>query len=347
MKGLDTSRFNSRENLYTSAIILEIKKIIARYGLDADEWSLALSGQYFLVSLAHMLGMENQSDYVNLFNKFLSSFQIQHKDKMQLDNQNIMITPSETKRIAECMQEEDMTDSTYANIARLRAENIDTQQMHTNYLYGLVLQISSLEDSIYANAIKEICIENLFNKASLDPYGGWYPYRIPWITARLLISLKSIDKNPEIESIITEALESLINRIADNKWRSGVGTWVSDIESTALCLEALFVWDYVVNNKNVIERIILDMYSVANEFWEKDLDFSTEEKYNDSLALIVLASVVYRIIDNHFTDRQNILREVEDFFKRSIIVVSENNNPTFRQFCTIPQILYYITSALI
>lgn len=51
-------------------ITANIRRIVARYGVDDDEWAEAISSQYFLLCLSNKLKQKNE-DYENLLNKGL------------------------------------------------------------------------------------------------------------------------------------------------------------------------------------------------------------------------------------------------------------------------------------
>ena len=210
-------------------ITANIRRIVARYGVDDDEWAEAISSQYFLLCLSNKLKQKNE-DYENLLNKCLSSFRVTYKGQFVLDKDSLLITPDENSRIVECMKNEDSNDSYFRRSAKTRADNKDSHRMYINFHYGLLIRIVSSEDTEVLRAIKHTCLDNLLNYKSVDPYGGWYPYRVPWITSRILISLKDIDystysEKEKVDKVVTDAVSSIYQRINEKApyWRSGVG----------------------------------------------------------------------------------------------------------------------------
>ena len=337
------------------SIIYNIKRIVARYGVDDDEWAKAISSQYFLLCLAEKLHHKDE-DYKNLLNKCLSDFRITYDGRLILDNDSLLITPDETTRIMDCMKKEDLSDGYYRKYARTRADNIDGQRMYINFHYGLLIKIVSSEDTDTLRAIKHTCLDNLLNEKSIDFYGGWYPYRVPWITARILISLKSIDyssysNSDNVNKAVKKALRSLYQRIYEKApyWRSGVGNWVSKWESTALCLEALYVWEDIEAQKKQIEKIINYIFYEENkvEWLNNNISFENEEIANRILASVILASVVTRITKKHFPlIYQRYADEIVMFFKNVIEFILNQNVKVVLQYCTVPQILYYVLIAM-
>ena len=96
--------------------IRKIKKIIARYGFDDEEWAQAISSQYFLLCIAKQLKW-GKKDYANLLNKCLSCFSVTYTGDYILDSEKLLITPNETNKIVQCMQEEDNIDDYYTHSA--------------------------------------------------------------------------------------------------------------------------------------------------------------------------------------------------------------------------------------
>jgi len=342
----------SDEALLCNNILERVQNLIATHGLDDDNWAKAISSQYFLVSLAKILNLTEQKDYLNLLNKFLSSFHYNIKGELILEKDHILITPEETEKIIHHMIEEDTKDDYYTQSKKMSAEKINATQMHNNYHYGLTLRIASAEKIQVLNEIKKVAIDKLIKSDnSLDEYGGWYPYRIPWITARILTSFKQCDRSDvdNIDIIIQRALDSLIKRIYLEKyWRSGVGIWVSRWESTALCLEALDKWDYIKSNETKIRKVLRHVIENQKEWLIDPPNFSNDEYSNNTLASIVIASVLLRVIKNNFSFEEFSVMP-SDYLKyldKCGNIIIEITSPKIRQFCTMPQILYYMADAV-
>ena len=79
----------------------------------------------------------------------------------------------------------------------------------------------------------------------------------------------------------------------------------------------------------------------------KTIDFSTENSTNTLLAQIVLCSVLYRYIKlPMWKQYSKYCKPIGDFFISCMSELSKENGVNVRQFCTIPQILLYITRAI-
>lgn len=345
---------SSQKSKKCTNIIRNIKRIVAKYGLDDDEWAQAISSQYFLLCLAKQLNW-SKKDYTNLLNKCLSSFSVTYTGDYVIDNEKLLVTPDETNRIVACMQEEDDADDYYTHSAKMQARKINAEQMYMNFHYGLLVRIVSSENTDVLCAIKHKCLDRLMDDDAIDTSDGWYPYRVPWITARILISLKSIDfgtysEVQKIGSIIESAITSLYQRIDEKGayWRSGVGKWVSKWESTGLCLESLYVWDAIKGHEVEIERIINYVCSeeCRSEWLDHQVSFVTEESANNTLSSVILASVILRITRKYFNEIYEDLHDnIVNLFDSVINLINKQDFGKVRQYCTIPQILHYILTA--
>lgn len=344
----------SRKNI--EKIFQEIRRqarsIIALHGLDDRDWLKALSSQYFLSEIALQLNLEQSDEYYNVIDAFLDFFSLKYNGTIELKNERILVTPDETERLRECMVNEDMEYAYFTLSSKTKAENINTQQLHENYLYGVALGISSKTNKKYLEAVHDLALNYLIykkNPPARDNHGGWYPYRIPWITARILISISKINiegRNDEqhIRDVIDFSLESLISRITkDNIWRSGVGEWVSNIESTALCLESFLECDKTLKYKALLEPIVLN-YISGNKITKIEVDFSSEVTSNETLANIIMSSVCLRFIKKYqletFVSETEIKNHL-NYCLNALISIKEFQDSKLRQFCTIPQIVSY------
>ena len=329
-----------------------IRKLVATHGLNDPQWTKAVSSQYFVCLLARRMDMTHRDDYKLLLNRFLESFTYRSDDTIDLNPQHVLVTPEELASMKQQMEHE---DPFFKNSDKTRAERIDMDALHLNYLYGLTLGITADGKSKIFRTLRDVAISHLADRDStgrvIDLDGGWIPYRIPWLTARNLISFAQLSKD-EIategcEELIRSALASLLDRLTDDlTWRSGVGDWVSKWESTGLCLEALFsFWEYVDNP----EAVILVAEYCCDQFssWAVTPDFSSDSVSNETLAAVILASVLLLASENgRFELSRDLKSEMQGLVAQSLRLASDTLPPATRQFCTIPQIAYYATYLL-
>ena len=340
-------RGEGRMSTQSRDLLSRVRRIVANFGLDSAMWSEAVSGQHFLMTLAHELGLNNQADYIKLYELFLQSFRIKYDDSIELEHNRILITPQETEKMIASMSQQDETSSGKNLGDRMRAMNIDAGQMHLNYHYALMLRMASMRDTNYSRAIRSICLQELESSSALDPYGGWYPYRTPWLTARVIITLTESSESVKRRTgaLVNRAADSLWDRAAPEGWESGAGDWVSNQESTALCLEALMASDHIWDKADFAKRIIKESYIRLSAQDSTTFSFETEESSNDALAACIMASVLLRVQLQCSEDIVDIACCMR-IFESMLSLTQKTKNPHNRQFCTVPQVLYYITRAL-
>ena len=328
-----------------------IRRFVLSYHLDDCIWAESISSQYFLLCLAKQLNMRSESRH-NLINKSLSCYCITYNGDFNLIEDKVLITPKETEKIVACMKSED-TKKRYPE--SMLGINIDAQQMYLNFHYGLLIRIVGSEDNDAMRLFLFNSLRKLIADSALDTSGGWYPYRVPWITARVLISLKDIDyssfeEKSKLDQIVLESITSLYNRLEDNGlfWESGVGLWVSKWEATALCLEALMVWDAIEENKLKITEIVKCLKKRKSEWLMENIDFFSEENTNDILASVLMTSVLLRITKTYYVEVFNELQgELYSYLQNVFEAVKKKKYEIKgQQYCTLPQILHYILSAI-
>lgn len=330
----------------------DIAKLIARHGLDDKNWLKAPTSQLFLSKIACNLNYTKSDEYRNLIDAFFNFFTPRYDDSLSLSGDRILITPDENLQIIKSMIEEDKNDPYYTASSKTIAGNINPTQMHENYLYGVALGIASQSESSFMTVVTNTTINYLIYKNSPSPrdhHGGWYPYRVPWITARILISLSQLElgKRPDCEHIkskISEGLDSLIARLTkEGIWRSGVGTWVSKWESTALCLEAFLRNDKGKRYKLIIESIV-DSITKQKDWFPSNPNFFNPQSSNETLAAVLLMSVIIQL--KEFYELKNIITDELEFsyltYNSNILSqLVDTEDVEIRQFCTIPQVLSY------
>ncbi len=349
----DTSILKSKLDELKKEIREFVYRLIARHGLDDENWIKALSSQYFLSKIAIDLEITDREDFKNLIDSFFPFFTPRHDDSIELLESRVLVTPDENARLMESMRLEDQQDDYYKSSSKTLAENIKPELIHENYLYGVALGISSRYKSNFMQAVSDSTINHfLYNKSYsvLDNHGGWYPYRVPWITARILISFSEVDLSRRqdseyIEAVISNALDSLIKRLhPDGYWRSGVGSWVSNWESTALCLEAFAKNDHEKRYSAVLESIVQKIIDNIDKWSVKKPSFDNEESANNTLGYLLLISIIIQLKHHYDFDSSIALNQEVEFLDKckSILgLIIDSGDMELRQFCTIPQIASY------
>jgi hypothetical protein len=75
--------------------------------------------------------------------------------------------------------------------------------------------------------------------------GSFYPKRVPWVTARIVIGMCHADVESQNRQLISRSCEWLLKLVTDQGqalwWRSGTGSWNRDEATTAMCVTALML----------------------------------------------------------------------------------------------------------
>ena len=332
----------------------KIRKLIADRGLDDDSWTQTLPAQYFLIKLARILKLNKNSDYLTLMDSFLKNYHMGVDNKIILLRKKGLDTPEELEEVIKSMIEEDKHDDYYSRYSKNAAANLDIDLIYENYQYGLMAQIAfsrEFPDSLTLKLIQDLAIKSLIygnGKKPVNDHGGWYSPRLPWITARILTGLRhsgyEIREDKEfIEETAFKAIEFLIRSIYKNSyWKSGIGDWVTDWESTALCLEALDQWGKIKENELKIQEIFKYIHENENT-WLTVPSFDTKKNTNKTLGAVTLLCIMIIIHHKYFKKSYNL--DYEKYFNYLSVILDQIINSSkiqLRQYSTVHQIAYYI-----
>ncbi len=126
--------------------------------------------------------------------------------------------------------------------SRQPADTIVEEDFYRTWVLGLLL---CLEGSAPGSLRDEDRLLQLFEKAKQvqDADGYFYPRRVPWVTARIVLGLCLVGyrkNNP----VVRQACDWLLRAPyeggpLDGWWRSGTGSWNSAEATTAMCVTAL------------------------------------------------------------------------------------------------------------
>jgi uncharacterized alpha/beta hydrolase family protein len=350
----DTDKVRSNKSAQSNELLEKIRKLIAERGLDDISWTQTLPAQYFLIRLARMLKLNKNADYLNLMDAFLRNYYMRVDNTIILSGDKGLDTPEELADIRNSMIEEDKKDDYFSRYSKSAAENIDIQLLHDTYHYGLMVQIASSDEfpeSMTLRLIQDLAINSLIygnGKKPTNDHGGWYPQRLPWLTARVLIGLKNSgyemrDDKEHIDETVSQAIDYLMRSIyQDSYWRSGIGDWVTDWEATAVCLEALDQWGKIKDHEQKIKRII-DYVLEKEQEWLVPSSFDTKNSTNRTLAAVTLLCTVIIIINKYFKKSYDLDHEKYfAYLSKALDQITESSKIEFKQYSTIHQIAFYI-----
>jgi TIR domain len=163
------------------------------------------------------------------------------------------------------------------NFISEKGEHLDKKRFHENWVKGIIL----CAEADYGEFSKDelidlaICVEN-----TIDGNTFFYPSRVTWCSARILIGLGLCGRNIENSSVVARIVSWMLNHedLKDGCWISSTGTWNKWIEVTALSIIGLM--EVGISDDNQIIK-----YASKKLFESKDEWIKEGEEMNGLLAL--------------------------------------------------------------
>jgi len=167
-------------------------------------------------------------------------------------------------RIQASMKEEDdiiaATNPVYET-----AEQVDLDRFHHIWVLGLIL---CAEEAYRERSDEELRQLALAVEQYQEPEGYFYPRRVPWCTARVLMGLARCGRSYTNSEAVKKACDWLLRSVReggvyqDGVWESGTGVWNTPLEVTSMCIIALNLagiptrdsrlvsaWNYIASEK--------------------------------------------------------------------------------------------------
>lgn len=142
------------------------------------------------------------------------------------------------RQISGRMAEEDLIDPAAFDMT---AAEVDVDRFHRTWVLGLLLGFEARALVVDRHRIKEL--RRMAAESQL-PNGSFYPSRVPWVTDRVCLGISAFGDTVATNPVLRQASEWLRRRAPDGpfsfgSWRSGTGTWNTDMQTTAMTLLAL------------------------------------------------------------------------------------------------------------
>lgn len=218
---------------------------------------------YFVLKAASLLGV--CSEYKNVLNNFCSIFEVDNgKLKVKFDN---IATTNDFEQIKLRMITEDYT-SQHSSFEM--GKDFDSRRAHKNWLLGLIVGLKKELCEFGHADIYKAAITDLFT--GQDKNGFWYPRRIPWITARILIGLSQAGYDASCDKV-SKGIKYLFSALdGNNHWNAHTGGWNTIYETSSLCLEAIFRSGMKLNfqEKEGVNRVIEFLLQNKNVWMQDD-----------------------------------------------------------------------------
>lgn len=232
---------------------------LQNYLYDAIEtdprWNDNMASVIFAAeALSKMSFAPNAADYWEKENAALEKSWIITPEKLVLHG-NMTQERKDFDEILIKMKEEDEIDSPNfeggMSVSEFDALALD--KFHKTWLLGLLLGYEGAKLKRDNDKIK-VLIQELEDCRLQN--GAFFPHRVPWVTARVIIGLSMCDETLNSNFLLRSACEWLLDdypngAYKNGKWDSGTGSWNTDIQVTWMCINALLRAGYPQNNTKI------------------------------------------------------------------------------------------------
>lgn len=157
-----------------------------------------------------------------------------------------LATVDDFEQIRRTMREEDDATATAGLLIEQPVDAIDIDRFHRTWMSGLVL---CAEGAAQSPIVPLASLASHLEQAHL-PSGAFYPERVPWCTARVLLGLAACGRTVDTSRVVARAVKWLLLDRADGGasdggvWHSGTGSWNTTIETTGMVVLALAAVGY-------------------------------------------------------------------------------------------------------
>lgn len=139
------------------------------------------------------------------------------------------------------MEEEDKLKAEAGEEVEVAADGIDFDRVHRTWVLGQLLGFEAAAPR--RDRARIACLLEAARR-QMEPEGNFYPARVPWVTARVVLGLAAAGDTFQSSDVVRQACDWLRRPSPEGPydlgvWEGGTGTWNSAIETTSMCLSAL------------------------------------------------------------------------------------------------------------
>jgi hypothetical protein len=224
---------------WTSLRVL-VRHLVHQVGKDAT-WGDNTASAVFAANAFAELGMRDEWSAVSSYVR--ERWVLPVDADLPVPNASYTAELDDFREIQQRMIQEDSLDDDALGqaVRRIGGKDVDIDRFHRTWVLGLLLGFEGRalnSDDMRLAALRRMAAN------SLSPEGAFYPSRVPWVTARVLIGLALAGDTAETSDVAGAASSWLRTRppigpCRFGVWRSGTGSWNTDLQVTALVLLAL------------------------------------------------------------------------------------------------------------
>lgn len=169
---------------------------------------------------------------------------------------NNLSTESDFAQILEKMAVEERDGTLPSGFGLELSENINIDLFHKNWASGIVLTAEAAMEELPRKELESLAIA-VENRIEADGY--FYPSRVPWCTARILMGLGLAGRNIHNSHVVKKAADWLLTKRTEGGgredvfWKPGTDGWNTHEETTAMCIIALRSVDVPVENQVLMD----------------------------------------------------------------------------------------------
>lgn len=222
----------------------------------------------------------------------------------------------------------------------MKGTEIDYKRFHNNWVLGLLLDFEGKavdgRDDI-RNAYIECA------KKMQLPCGGFYPQRVSWVTARIIMGLCECGLDYQNSPLVRRACDWLVEQFVKQHnliwkqsfmtcggWISGTGTWNTNEQATLMCLSALLMANYPILPNGYLQKVI-DMVWDNRHRLNTSTSEDGDEKEDDKTWLIDTMILAGKDIFSMRNEIQTLLNHINNSWSQ----VGKTANETQGESCQV------------
>lgn len=310
-----------------------LERISSQQEIDPS-WGKIPSSVMFATQSLCAIGKNKEAE--KSMNFLRTIWHTDHKNDIFIDLSKLP-TKEDFEKIHDRMVEEDHNYLINNSVLKWESsQSLNMSLMHKNWLLGVLLTAEATYDdkSDYKKKLLEYIFRTQLNS------GAFYPERVPWVTARILIGLAAAGVTSAYSPNVRKAIDWLLKpqseggAITDGIWHSGTGSWNTDLEVTSMCVLAL-INSGVDPNDLRLNRAKTFIYSSKTQ-WVNPTNILDG----------ALAAEAFITLGGSWDDIANEVKEISQWTRAESFWKSANkgSNETFTQSCRVSQISSHLVN---
>jgi len=266
-------------------------------------WHDNLGSQVFAaVALARLHRDEGDREWKMIADVVRRRWRYDDPDQVRLEPIGEVTTDfHDFEDIENAMRLEDAAYGEEGHPSGMNADDFNKDEAYRNWALGLILCMEGKAPLKYRDSGRIANLLRLAEKQS-DWDGGFYPKRVPWVTARVVIGMCHADVESQNRQLIARSCEWLLKLVTEPGqalwWRSGTGSWNRNEATTAMCVTALTLAGARNRDRNAIDMACAWLQSRQAE-WTREhreidlaqvieaLSLSTESPVDTHLKMLI------------------------------------------------------------